>query len=209
MAYLILVRHGQSLWNKEGKWTGLTDIHLDQTGAEQAEKAGKLLVDRKPDVAFTSDLIRSEETLTIVEHALGFPHDIPVTHAKELNERDYGDYTGKNKWDVEKEIGEEAFKNLRRNWDYPVPNGETLKDVYERVVPYYEQNILPHLKEGRNVIISAHGNSLRSLVKHLENISDEGIADVEFGTGEIYIYDVDSSGKINGKEIRGSHPNTV
>ena len=209
MANLILVRHGQSTWNKLGKWTGWTDVHLNEAGEKEAETMGGLLKDTVPDIAFTSDLIRAEETLTIIEHQLGFKHDIPVTHAKELNERNYGDLTGKNKWEVEKEYGEEVFHGIRRSWDYKIPNGETLKDVYNRVVPYFEEQILPHLKEGKNVIIVAHGNSLRSLIKQLENISDEEIADVEIATGEAFVYSINSEGKVVSKKVLGEHPNTV
>lgn len=209
MAYLILVRHGESSWNAKGVWTGWTDVHLDEKGELEADRSGELIKDIKPDIAFTSDLVRAEETLTIIEHRFGLVHDLPVTHAKELNERNYGDLTGKNKWEIQKEYGEEKFEEIRRGWNIPIPNGETLKDVYNRVVPYYQQSILPSLKLGKNVIITAHGNSLRALIKYLENISDEDVAKLEIATGEVYIYQVDKDEKVVSKEIRGARANTV
>ena len=119
-----------------------------------------------------------------------------------LNERDYGDLTGKNKWEVKEQLGEEEFLKIRRSWDYPPKNGESLKNVYERVVPFYESRILPELKNGKNVIIAAHGNSLRALVKFLENIPDEEISKLEMKLGEPYVYEIDETGKIVSKEIR-------
>lgn len=199
MSYLVLVRHGESTWNAVGAWTGLTDISLDEKGREIAQKDAELLKDIYFDIAFTSKLRRAQQTLEEIEKEMG---KIPTEESEALNERDYGDFTGKNKWDLEKEYGEEQFLKWRRGWDEKIPNGETLKDVYKRVVPYYEQNILPEIKLGRNVLISAHGNSLRALVKYLENISDEEIPKIELQTGEIYIYQMDNNGKIISKEIK-------
>ncbi|MDQ5954625.1 MAG: 2,3-bisphosphoglycerate-dependent phosphoglycerate mutase, partial [Patescibacteria group bacterium] len=119
-----------------------------------------------------------------------------------LNERDYGDLTGKDKWKIREEYGEEQFLKWRRGWDTPPPNGESLKDVYSRLIPYFESTIVPQLKEEKNVIIVAHGNSLRALVKYLENISDEIIPSLEIATGEIYLYQIDKDGKVISKEIR-------
>lgn len=112
--------------------------------------------------------------------------------------------TGKNKYEVEKQVGKEEFMRLRRSWDYPPPNGESLKMVYERVVPYYETEILPHLKEGKNILIAAHGNSLRALIKYLDHISDEDIPNLEFATGSIYIYQIDTEGKVVDKKIHSA-----
>ena len=117
---------------------------------------------------------------------------------------------GRKKDEIRKileEYGEEQFLKWRRSWDYPVPGGETLKDVYARVVPYYQREILPQLREGRNVLIAAHGNSLRALVKYLENIPDDEISKLEIGTGEVYVYQVDPQGRIVSKEIRAVNPN--
>ncbi|MBF1039216.1 MAG: 2,3-bisphosphoglycerate-dependent phosphoglycerate mutase, partial [Candidatus Nanosynbacter sp.] len=114
--------------------------------------------------------------------------NLPTTHATELNERDYGDLTGKNKWEVKAEIGEEAFNGIRRGWDYPVPGGETLKDVYARVVPYFEQEILPKLQNGENILLVAHGNSIRALIKHLDQVPEAEMANVEMPFGQLLVY---------------------
>ena len=184
MAYLILVRHGESVWNKKGIWTGLTDISLSKEGLEESRQAASQLRSKKIDIAYTSVLKRAKETLDIIKKTLNIPN-LPVVEDKALNERDYGIYTGKNKWEIEKEYGEKKFFQIRRGWDMPIPKGETLKDVYNRVVPYYQKEILPKLKEGKNVLIVAHGNSMRALIKYLKNISDEDIGNVELKTGEI------------------------
>lgn len=200
MANLILVRHGQSTWNAADTWTGLTDISLDGKGREQAKKAAQLLKGYTIDFAFTSGLRRAQQTLDEIKEKL---HINPSTTANSaLNERDYGDFTGKNKLEVEKEYGQAQYHAWRRGWNMPIPNGETLKDVYERVVPYYKKLILPKIKEGKNILICAHGNSLRALVKYLENITDSDISGIELKTGEIYIYQMDSSGNVVSKQIK-------
>lgn len=199
MAKLILVRHGESTWNAIGAWTGLTDISLDKKGRELARKDGELLKNILFQVAFTSKLRRAQQSLDEIKKVLGSIHTVEDSA---INERDYGDLTGRNKLEVEKEYGQEQYLRWRRSWDYPIPHGETLKNVYERVVPFYESNILPELKKGKNVLVVAHGNSLRALIKYLENISDEEIPNLELATGEIYIYDMDQSGKILNKEIK-------
>lgn len=201
MAYLVLVRHGQSTWNAVNAWTGLTDISLDDTGKEVARQDGELLKDIPLDIAYTSVLKRAQQSLTEIKTALR-RGDLPVVEDPALNERDYGDLTGKNKLEIEKEYGEDQFVKWRRGWNDPVPNGETLEDVYKRVVPYYQSHILADLKSGKNVLVVAHGNSLRALVKHLENLSDEDILHLEIETGEIYIYQINSEGKIISKEIK-------
>jgi 2,3-bisphosphoglycerate-dependent phosphoglycerate mutase len=124
-------------------------------------------------------------------------------------ERNYGDFTGMNKWEVEKQMGKEEFMKLRRGWDYPIPNGESLKDVYDRVIPYYKENILPKLKGGKNIIVSSSGNALRSLVKYLEEVSDEDISKVEIAPGEVYVYQIDEDGNVVSKEIRNQQENRV
>jgi 2,3-bisphosphoglycerate-dependent phosphoglycerate mutase len=205
MAYLALVRHGQSEWNALGLWTGLRDIELNDIGIEEARQAAESLRGITFDVAYTSALVRAQQTLDKILDTLG-QKGIPTTANAAVNERDYGDLTAKNKWDVQKEYGDEQFLKWRRSWDYPVPNGETLKDVHDRVAPYYDSVILPQLKAGKNVIVAAHGNSLRALVKHLENIPENEIPSLEIGTGEVYLYTVDSDGKITNKEIRVANP---
>lgn len=202
MAYLVLVRHGESTWNAKGIWTGLTDVGLSEKGKEEAKVAGKAVADINFQIAFVSVLKRAKETLEEIEKVLGVAN-LPTIEDAALNERDYGDYTGKNKWQVKTEIGDEAFLKLRRSWDYPIPYGESLKDVYVRIIPYYKEQILPKLREGKNVLVSAHGNSLRALVKFLDNLSDADVANLEIPTGQVLVYNIDQMGKIISKEIRG------
>ena len=205
MAKLVLVRHGKSEWNEKGLWTGWRDIPLAPKGFEEAKATGEQLRDLNFDFAYASSLIRAQQTLEEILKVLG--QTPPISKSAALNERNYGDYTEKNKWDIQKEVGEEEFQKIRRSWDYPPPNGESLKMVSERVLPYYLTEILPKLKTGSNIIIAAHGNSLRALVKHLENISEDNIATLEIGTGEAYIYDINPDGTIANKEIRGENEN--
>lgn len=200
MANLILVRHGESEWNAKGLWTGWTDIRLSEKGREEARLAGEKLKGYSFDIAYTSVLLRAKQTLDEIKRVLGI--DIPTFENPALNERNYGIYTGKNKWGIQKAVGNEQFNKLRRGWDSPIPEGETLKDVYNRVIPYYEQEILPKLKDGKNILIAAHGNSLRTLVKFLENISDKDVENLEISTGEIYSYSLDEKGVIMSKQIK-------
>jgi 2,3-bisphosphoglycerate-dependent phosphoglycerate mutase len=202
MAYLVLVRHGQSAWNELGQWTGLTDVELTQKGRAEARAAAGTLENITFGAAHTSKLKRAQDTLAEILGELG-QTEVEAKKAAALNERDYGDLTAKNKWQVRKEHGDEKFMKWRRSWDYPVPGGETLKDVHARVVPYYEEHILADLKAGKNVIVAAHGNSLRALVKHLENIPESEIPGLEIGTGEVYLYEIEpESGRIIAKEIK-------
>ena len=199
MAYLILVRHGESEWNEKGLWTGLADIGLTEKGKEEARLAGEKLKVLPVDFAFTSQLIRAKQTLDEVKNVLGI--DVPTFEDKALNERDYGIYTGKNKWEIQKEVGEEQFQKIRRGWDVPIQNGESLKDVYNRVIPYYQSEILPKLKGGKNILIVAHGNSLRALTKYLENISDKNISKLEIEIGEVNVFEIDNNENIITKKI--------
>lgn len=203
---LILTRHHESEWNKLGRWTGLRDRHLDDYGFKKSEDMGLLIKDISIDCAFASMLVRSIETLSCMLNICE-RYEVPTEHSAALNERDYGDYTGKNKWEMEELLGEEEFNKLRRGWDYPVPNGESLKMVYERVTPYFLEKILPRVKEGKNVLVVAHGNSLRALVKYIESITDKEIEDFEMPFGAIVIYDVDNDGHIINKEIRKTESN--
>lgn len=208
MAYLVLVRHGQSRWNAKGLWTGFTDIPLSDIGRQEAHRTAKTISDIKFDLGFTSKLIRAKETLQIILKDLNL-ENISIEEDFALNERDYGDYTGKNKWQVKEMLGEEEFNKLRRGWDYPVPNGESLKMVYQRVIPYYDNHILPQLKSGKNILVAASGNSLRALVKYLENIPEDKIAELEITTGEADIYQISREGKIISKQIRAKNPKKI
>lgn len=196
---LILVRHGESLWNARNVWTGLTDIELSDRGKQEAVQAAKQISNNNISRAFTSELSRAAQTLSIILDTLGYSH-VPVTKNAALNERDYGIYTGKNKTEVKQELGESGYIALRRGWDTPVPQGENLKQVYERVVPYYEQVILPFLIAGECVLVVAHGNSLRALIKFLDNISDTDIEKVELKTGELMLYEVGVNGHVNSRQ---------
>lgn len=205
MAYLLLVRHGESEWNALGKWTGWTDVSLSEKGREEARKAADAIKDIPITVLYSSPLARARQTLDEIVHVLGV--QLPVRTSEALKEKNYGDYTGKNKWEVKKEVGDEEFLKIRRSWDYRTPNGESLKDVYDRVVPFYKSDILPLLEKGEDVLITSHGNTMRALVKYLDSIPDDQISSLEIGTGEVYVYDIDSEGKVVHKEIRSSNPN--
>lgn len=202
MAYLVLVRHGQSEWNLLGQWTGLTDVELTDEGRQEARRAGRLLEDLDLHRAYTSKLKRAKNTLDEIAFHLG-DRGIERSEHAELNERDYGHLTGKNKWQVKEEHGEEQFMKWRRSWDHPIPGGETLKDVSGRVLPFYEKRILEDLKNGKNVIVTAHGNSLRAIMKYLEKVTDDQAHTVEIETGEIHMYEIDESGQVLKKEILG------
>lgn len=201
MAKLIVARHHESDWNKKGLWTGTRDIHLTEYGFEKSREMGLLIKDLKIDHAFASMQVRTIETLSSMLDALEL-YKIPTIHSSSINERDYGDYTGKNKWEMEKLIGHEQWENVRREWDCAVPNGETLKMVYERVIPFYEESVLPLLQKGENVLMVSHGNAIRALVKYLEHIPDEKVKNIEMLFGGILIYDIDSSGNVTSKEVR-------
>ncbi len=203
MGHLLLVRHGMSEWNKAGVWTGLTDVHLAAEGFAEAKRAADAIAGIEIHKAHVSQLARAEETFECMEIAL-HTH-IPEERSAALNERDYGTYTGKNKWEVKKEVGDEKFERIRRSWNEPVPDGETLKDVYARIVPYFEEHILPDIKADKNILVVAHGNSLRALIKYIEHASDEAVCDIEVGVGEVVLYSFDASGRVTGKEVRSEH----
>lgn len=197
---LILARHHESEYNKLGKWQGRLDIPLTDYGIEKSKDMGLMLKNIHIDIAFTSGLTRTVQTLNCMLDVCEI-HEIPTEHLSELNERDYGIYTGKNKWEMRDLVGEEEFKKIRRGWNHHIPEGETLKDVYERVIPCFLKKIFPLIKEGKNVLVVGHGNSLRSIVKYIENISEEKIVETEFPFGGIIIYDLDANAKSIHKEI--------
>jgi 2,3-bisphosphoglycerate-dependent phosphoglycerate mutase len=207
MSKLVLVRHGQSEWNAKGLWTGWNDPNLNEKGRKEAISAGEKLEDIQFDKAYTSDLKRAQQTLEEILKILKIKK-IPTVKAPELKERNYGDLAGKNKWKIKEVYGDEQFMKWRRSWDSPLPNGESLKDVFHRVKPYFEKNMLPELKSGKNLIVAAHGNSLRALVKLIEDISDENISKLEFGLGEVYVYEFDKNGDMTFKEVRAVNENT-
>ncbi|WP_185156433.1 2,3-bisphosphoglycerate-dependent phosphoglycerate mutase [Chryseobacterium sp. Tr-659] len=190
MEKLFLVRHGQSLWNLENRFTGWKDIDITETGIEEAKKAGIALKGQKIDIAFTSALIRAQHTLSIILKEIGNPN-IPVVMDKALNERSYGNLEGLNKAETALKYGDEQVHIWRRSYDVVPPGGESLKDTYNRVIPYFETEIKPLLKHGENVLIVAHGNSLRALIMYLEHLSPEEILEREIATGVplTYVFD--------------------
>lgn len=198
---LILVRHGQSEWNLKNLFTGWRDPDLTARGKEEARNAGKALKKRdfSPDVCFTSALRRAQHTLDLMLSEMGVAN-MTIVRNQALNERDYGDLSGLNKDDARDKWGEEQVHIWRRSFDVPPPGGESLKNTAERVLPYYEASILPLVKKGRNVLVAAHGNSLRALVMQLEGLSPEEIVAREIGTGDPLIYEIDENGKVLSSE---------
>lgn len=202
---LVLVRHGESVWNALGKWTGWSNIGLSEKGKHDAELVGEKIADIKFPIIFTSELKRTHQTLSHILKTHGQADEnfkSMTLSRRELNERDYGDYTALDKWNVKEKLGEERFNAIRRNYDEPIPHGETLHDVYNRVVPFYQDEILPYLERGLNVLVVAHGNSIRALVKYIENISDADISKFEMTFDTILIYTVDEQGHTATREVR-------
>jgi 2,3-bisphosphoglycerate-dependent phosphoglycerate mutase len=194
---LALVRHGESEWNKLNLFTGWKDPDLTDKGVEEARKGGRLLKAEGMvfDVAYTSDLKRAQRTLSIILGELG--QDGLVTHKdQKLNERDYGDLSGLNKDDARQRWGEDQVHVWRRSFDIPPPGGESLKDTAARVLPYYEAKIWPDVKAGRNVLVVAHGNSLRALIMRLEGLTGEEIIARELATGVPIVYRLKDDGTV-------------
>jgi 2,3-bisphosphoglycerate-dependent phosphoglycerate mutase len=198
---LVLVRHGESEWNKLNLFTGWKDVDLSEKGVEEARRAGRLLKARglRFDVAFTSDLKRAQRTLTLILEEIG-QVGLETYQDQRLNERDYGDLSGLNKDDARKRWGEEQVHIWRRSFDVPPPGGESLKDTAARVLPYYEAQIWPQLRAGKNVLVSAHGNSLRALIMRLEKLSGEAIVKRELGTGVPMLYHLRPDGSVADRE---------
>ena len=193
---LILVRHGQSEWNKKNLFTGWKDPNSTDLGVKEAIKAGELLKTKglNFDIMFTSDLFRAQETGRLILEKMN-QTDIPVVKDQSLNERNYGDLAGLNKDDARKKWGEEQVHIWRRSFDVPPPGGESLKNTAERVLPYFKSDILPKVNEGLDILIAAHGNSLRALVMELERISQDEIVKFEIATGDPLTYEC-SNGEI-------------
>ena len=187
--FLVLVRHGQSEWNAKNLFTGWKNPDLTPDGKKEAINAGSLIKERNIQfsVMFTSALKRAQITGQIVLDAIEQP-DIEVIKDEALNERDYGDLSGLNKDDARKEWGEEQVHIWRRSFDVPPPGGESLKDTAERVLPFFNSSILPKIIEGKNILVAAHGNSLRSLVMQLDDLSKEEVIALEIPTGAPIIY---------------------
>lgn len=199
MVTLVLIRHGQSIWNAENKFTGWTDIGLSEKGIKEAQDAGKKLEDVSFDVVYTSALIRAQKTAEIIIEKNKKSKDIPVYKDKRLNERHYGSLQGLNKKETAEKYGAEQVHIWRRSFDIPPPDGESLKMNAERTIPYFKENVVEDLKNGKNVLVSAHGNSLRSIVMYIENISKEDVVKLEILTGvpRTYVFKNNKFTRIN------------
>jgi 2,3-bisphosphoglycerate-dependent phosphoglycerate mutase len=194
---LVLVRHGESEWNKLNLFTGWRDPDLSEKGVAEARRAGQLLRAEGLhfDIAFTSVLLRAQHTLSLILGELG-QDGLETIRDQALNERDYGDLSGLNKDDARKKWGEDQVLIWRRSFDVPPPGGESLKDTAARTLPYYDRVIWPQVKAGRNVIVAAHGNSLRSMIMQLDQLTPEQILKVELATGVPIIYRLDAAGRM-------------
>lgn len=202
MATLVLLRHGESQWNLENRFTGWVDVPLSPKGEEEARQAGEKLKAANVhfDVAFTSVLQRANRTMEIALDILG-QRGIPVEKDQALNERHYGDLQGLNKAETAQKFGEEQVHIWRRSYDVPPPGGESLKDTAARTLPYYEAKIVPMIKAGKNVLVAAHGNSLRSVVMYLDQLTKEQVLELNLGTGVPIVYELDAEGKVKEKKI--------
>ena len=224
MSQLVLVRHGQSQWNLENRFTGWVDVPLSVQGREEATTAGKKLKDVRFDTMYVSHMLRALQTLHYIlleltdkrtpiiyheekkihaweYHTGDMKNEIPIYQSVDLAERFYGDLQGLNKAETMEKYGKEQVHLWRRSYDINPPHGESLKDTCERTIPYYKKHVLPELQEGKNVLIVAHGNSLRSITKYVENISDTEIPLVEIPTGVPIRYTFDSSMKLQEKKL--------
>lgn len=225
MAKLVLIRHGQSLWNLHNLFTGWVDVPLSAQGVQEAIAAGKRLADEKFDIIYTSTLIRAITTAMIVMSEnkegkvpiiQGGHHEkppeffkiyspaseanmIPVHSAWELNERMYGELQGMNKEETAKKYGDAQVKIWRRSYDVPPPQGESLKDTAARAIPWFEKHIEPKVKEGKNILVAAHGNSLRAIIMHLEQLSQAQVLELELKTGDPVVFELK-----NGKIVRAA-----
>jgi 2,3-bisphosphoglycerate-dependent phosphoglycerate mutase len=234
MSKLVLIRHGQSLWNAENKFTGWVDVPLSERGRAEAMIAACKLNDEKInfDVCFTSLLIRTQETaiicltecesvrggkVPIMQHTADDPNwhgwnnyngkkeeELPIFPSQALDERYYGELQGLNKAETVAKFGQEQVKLWRRSYDVRPPGGESLEDTKNRVIPFFKSRILTHLKEGDDVLVSAHGNSLRAMIMELEQLTPEEVTQVEFITGVPIVYDLDAEGKVLSKKILNS-----
>lgn len=196
---LVLVRHGQSKWNLENRFTGWVDIDLTPEGEKEAHEGGQALKGYTFDVAYTSALKRAQRTLDIILEEIG-QTDMPVEKDEALNERHYGDLQGLNKAETAEKHGEEQVHLWRRSYDVPPPNGESLKDTAARTLPYFVDYIEKDVQEGKNILVVAHGNSLRSIVMYLEKLSPEEIVKVNIPTGKPKHYEFDDEMKLTKAE---------
>ena len=214
MGTLALVRHGQSTWNLEDRFTGWVDVPLTDVGCIEARRAGLLLKHLRFDRAFTSVLQRAKETLRIILETIG-QSKLPVEFDAALNERHYGALQGLNKAETAKRYGQEQVKIWRRSYDVPPPKdktelnpegiSESLKDTAARTLPYFNANILPLVKQGKNILVAAHGNSLRSIVMDLDTLTEAQVLELNIATGAPIIYEIDPQGRVLKKTVTPPH----
>lgn len=198
MGKLILLRHGQSTWNLENRFTGWIDVPLTPAGEEEARHAGNLIKAIPIDISFTSVLSRAIDTNRIALEAAGQP-GVPVIKDQAVNERMYGDLQGLNKAETAKQYGDEQVLLWRRSYDIAPPNGESLKDTAARTLPYFYDSILPEVKAGKNVLVSAHGNSLRAIVMKLDNLNEKQVIELNIPNGVPIVYEIDANGDVISK----------
>ncbi|MBL8049452.1 MAG: 2,3-bisphosphoglycerate-dependent phosphoglycerate mutase [Chthonomonas sp.] len=199
MAKLILVRHGQSLWNLENRFTGWVDVPLTDQGRAEATACGGKLTGISIDVAYTSSLTRAQTTCGLILEAMGAT--VPVIRDQALNERHYGDLAGLNKDDTVAKYGADQVKIWRRSYDVQPPNGESLKDTAARTLPFFDRCIMGDIRQGKDVLVVAHGNSNRSIVMSLEKLSKEQVLELNLDTGVPLVYDLETDGTILNKQI--------
>ena len=197
---LILIRHGQSTYNLENRFTGWKDVPLTELGEREALEAAEILKKETFDIAYTSKLYRAQKTLTIILESIE-QEDLEVIKNRALNERDYGDLIGQNKKEVADKFGKEQVRIWRRSYDIAPPNGESLKMTAERAIPYLEEEIMPKILDGKNVLVVAHGNSLRAIVMKLKKYSSEQILQTEIGWCEPWIFEIDNKGVMTSLNI--------
>jgi 2,3-bisphosphoglycerate-dependent phosphoglycerate mutase len=200
MPTLVLIRHGQSLWNLENRFTGWVDVPLTEQGRAEAKRAGERIRELTFQVAYTSALARAQETLQIVTQEMD--QKLPVIRDGALNERHYGDLQGLDKAETAKRYGDEQVKLWRRSYDVPPPNGESLELTAKRTLPFFERAIGGDLRLGKNVLVVAHGNSLRSIVMKLEGLSRDQVLELNMDTGVPWVYQMETDLRVLGREVR-------
>ncbi|MEX0869493.1 MAG: 2,3-diphosphoglycerate-dependent phosphoglycerate mutase [Nitriliruptoraceae bacterium] len=199
MPTLTLVRHGQSLWNLENRFTGWVDVPLTSAGVDEARRAGERLTGMTFDVAYTSALRRAQDTLAIMLETLGA--DVPIIRDQALNERHYGDLQGLNKAETAAKYGDDQVRIWRRSFATPPPNGESLKDTAARTLPFFERAVLGDIAQGKDVLVVAHGNSNRAIVMQLDGLTEGEVLALELGTGVPLVYELDVDGTVEAKRI--------
>ncbi len=199
MPRLVLVRHGQSLWNLQNRFTGWVDVPLTATGEDEARRAGERLRGSMFDVAYTSALSRAQETLRLIVETSGIV--APTIRDAALNERDYGDLAGLDKAATAARYGAEQVRLWRRSFDVAPPGGESLKDTAARTLPFFERTVLEDVRAGRDVLVVAHGNSNRSIVMRLDGLDEQAVTSLEIATGVPLVYELDATGAVLSKNV--------